>query len=280
MAGVIGSPQQVGGSLSPAIHNAAFEALGMDWVYLALGIDEGVLSKGIQALGAAGVRGLNVTMPHKVAVLGSMDRLSEDSAQIGAVNTIEFTKDGMVGHNTDGKGLVRFLRSDVGAPIEGARILILGAGGSARAVIHAFGASGASEIVVAARKSHHSAELALLAGPAEFRMLALDGAGTEVRSAVGLADVIVNATPVGQRGEPSIIPVSAIGQDCVVVDLVYRPPVTALIEGARAQGAIAHSGLGMLLHQAALSFEIWTGVEPPLNIMSSAALACLHRPNH
>lgn len=274
VAGIVGSPAQVAASLSPAIHNAAFRALELDWVYLAFGMETEWLLRGISGLSACGVRGMNVTLPHKVAVVQAMDSMSESAERIGAVNTIEVRAAGLVGWNTDGEGLVRFLRMDAGASIEGARVLVLGAGGSARAVVFSMASAGAAEITVLARETNRAQALESLVDSADFRTGPLqDVPGAVIKQ----ADIIINATPVGQALEHPAIPAEHIRPGAVVVDLVYRPAITPLIEAARSRGAVAHSGLGMLLHQAALAFEIWTGLPPPMDVMSAAALAGLKR---
>ena len=270
VAGIIGAPDQVALSLSPAIHNAAFRALDMDWVYLSFGVLPEELPLAIRGLAAAGVRGMNVTMPHKVAAMEVMDHLTPQARTIGALNTIEVLDGELIGHNTDGDGLVRFILQDLGVDPAGCKVVVLGSGGSARAAVSGLASAGVSEICVLARNANVAELLRPAAGNAAFSTAAIDDDPDEW---VGAADLIVHATPVGQQMEEPLIPAEAISRDTVVVDLVYKPPVTPLIEAARARGAIAHSGLGMLLHQAALSFEIWTGVQPPIEAMSAAALS-------
>ena len=276
LTGILGGPEQVELSLSPAIHNSAFEALEMDWIYLPFGTRSQQLGSAIRGLAAAGVRGMNVTMPHKVAAMEFMDEISDTAARIGALNTIEVRGDLLIGHNTDGDGLMRFLSLDIGAELAGSRALVLGAGGSARATVAALAEAGAGEIWVVSRDPSKAQGLEYLAGNAVFQAGPLDG---EAGRLVGEADVIINATPLGQKMEEPAVSTDKIRPETVVVDLVYRPPVTPLIEAARAQGAIAHSGLGMLLHQACLAFKIWTGVEPPMEAMSAAALGALTSSN-
>lgn len=212
-------------------------------------------------------------MPYKVDAAFVMNRLEGAAARIEAVNTIDMSSPAMVGWNTDGEGLVRFLRRDVGMTIQGSDVLVLGAGGAARAIVASLTEVGAASITVAVRNPGSAEDLAPLAP--DSKLLEVELGTDEANIAAGAAQLIVNATPVGGHGEESPVPAHAISPGCVVVDLVYHPPKTPLIEGARARGAIAHNGLGMLLHQAALSFEIWTGVQPPLDKMSAAALSAL-----
>lgn len=269
LTGIIGGTEQVKLSLSPAIHNAAFKDLQMDWVYLPFGCEPESLEAVIRGLAAAGVRGMNVTMPHKVPAMAIMDEIRPSAQGIGALNTIEVRDGRLIGHNTDGDGLIRFLEWDLGVTLQASRALVIGTGGSARAAVAALGAAGVDHLCVLARDVSRAEDLRAVAGAVPFEAADLKNLPAH---RVAQADVIVNATPVGQGNEPAVIPTEAISRSAVLVDLVYRPPVTPLIQAARDRGAIAHSGLGMLLHQAAISFEIWTGAEAPMEAMSAAGL--------
>jgi shikimate dehydrogenase len=263
--GVIGWP--VEHSLSPAIHNAAIEALALDLVYVALPVAPGSLRDALEGLAALGFVGANVTMPHKTEAAAIVDERSDDATRLGAVNTIVVTEDGLVGHNTDAPGFDRMLRHDEGVDPAGRRALLYGAGGAARAVGLALARGGAERITVAVRDPVRADPL----------RAALEGLGTalEVTTMVGApaveADLIVNATPLGADGEE--LPTPALTEGMVVIDLLYRPALTPLLARARAAGATAAGGLGLLLHQAASSFELWTGQVPPLDVMSAAAVA-------
>ena len=268
---VIGDP--VRHSLSPAIHNAAFEALGLDWVYVALHVQTGRARDAIRGMHALGIDGMNVTMPHKSDVARAVDRLSPVAKALGAVNTVVRVGDDLVGESTDGEGFVNALRMDEGVEPEGRRFLVVGAGGAGRAVVKALGDAGAEEVVVAARRPEQAGSCAKLAGRAG-RVGSIDEAGE--------VDVVVNATPIGmgeviQLDKSETMPVDPArlvpGQ--LVVDLVYDPLVTPLVAATRANGVAAVNGIGMLIHQAALAFELWTGEEPPLEAMSAAALTGL-----
>jgi shikimate dehydrogenase len=270
LTGILGGTEQVKLSLSPAIHNAAFKDLEMDWVYLPFGTTPENLEAAIRGLAAAGVRGMNVTMPHKVPAMGIMDRIAPSAERVGALNTIEVLPGGeLIGHNTDGDGLLRFLDWDLGVSLHECHALVIGTGGSARAAVASLGAADVAHLCVLARDLSKAEELRAVAGNVTFEAADLS---EDSAHWVGQANVVINATPVGQGNEPPVIPVEALRPEAVLVDLVYRPPVTPLIAAARKRGAVAHSGLGMLLHQAALSFEIWTGVEAPLDAMSAAGL--------
>lgn len=270
VAAVLGWP--VAHSLSPVIHNAAFDALGMDWTYVALPVQPGSVPAAVAGLGALGIAGANVTMPHKEAVADAMDELTEDAERLCAVNTIELRGDRLVGHNTDAPGFARFLERDAGFDAAGKTAVLFGAGGAARACALAVARAGLTRIVVALREPARAAPLAA----------ALEGFGTEVRvvpfeRASDLeADLVLNGTPLGAHGET--LPLPSFGTDALFVDLLYRPAITPAQQAARATGARAFGGLGLLLNQAALSFELWTGQVPPLEVMSAAAVAALADP--
>ncbi|MCW3042387.1 MAG: shikimate dehydrogenase [Actinobacteria bacterium] len=276
VAGVVGGPLQVARSLSPAIHNAGYRALGLDWVYVgfpvaAEGEDAVAVLRG---LGRSGVAGFNVTMPHKLAAAAAVDRLAGQAAVVGAVNAVEVTGNELVGWNTDGEGLASFLVRETDTDLDGCSVVVIGAGGSARSVVSGLVLAGAGAVTVLARDPDRAAALAPMAGEASFRALPLSSAG----AAVAGADVIVNATPVGQEGEDPLIPVDAIRPGAVVVDLVYHPLETPLVQAASRAGAKAYGGLGMLVHQAALAFEIFTGRSAPLEAMWAGAREALMRP--
>lgn len=255
------------------MHNAAFQALGLDWLYVSIGVEGEEGPRAIRALAETGVVGMNVTMPHKISAVAVLDRLEGEALAVGAVNTIKVIDGELIGFNTDGPGLVRFLQEDVGATIAGAHVLLIGAGGSARAVVASLCGAGARSITSFVRNLSSGEALAPFAGAASFEVANLPASAPDVER----ADLIINATPLGQRGE--IVPISydSIRPEAVVVDLVYRPAITPMVQAARDRGAIAHSGLGMLVRQAALSFELWTGRVAPLHVMSAAAVAALKR---
>jgi shikimate dehydrogenase len=266
---VIGWP--VDHSLSPVIHNAAYAALGLDWVYVPLPVPPGRLAEAVAGLEALGFAGANVTMPHKSEVAELVAELSDDARRLGAVNTISVGPGGLTGHNTDAPGFARFLQRDVGFDPSGRSALVFGAGGAARACALALARDGLEDLTVALRDP----------GRAETLRSALEGLPTRV-AAVGLedargrgSDLLVNATPVGARGEE--LPTPPLDPGVVVVDLLYGPQDTPLLAAARSAGAAAFGGMGLLLHQAALSFELWTARPAPLDVMSAAALAEVER---
>jgi shikimate dehydrogenase len=263
--GVIGWPVEE--SLSPLIHNTAFIALGLDWVYVPLPVEPGRLSDALTGLTALGFAGANVTMPHKTETADLIGELSEDAARLRAVNTLVATPAGLAGHNTDAPGFERFLAEDAGFDAAGRTALLLGGGGAARACALALARSGAAEIVAALRDPAKSEELRAAVSGFEttLRVVAFEEA------AESEPDLVVNATPLGSNGEQ--LPLPKLTPESTVVDLLYRPAVTPLQVTAKEAGAAAFGGLGLLLHQAALSFELWTGQPAPLAAMSAAALA-------
>jgi shikimate dehydrogenase len=274
-AGVIGDP--IRHSLSPTIFNAAFEATGLDWAYLAFQVPEGAAGLAMGGMRSFGLEGLSVTMPHKAAVIDGLDELSDDASALGAVNCIVRVGSQLAGHNTDGAGFVDSLRIDEGVEVDGLRVAVLGAGGAGRAVARAVAQAGAREVIVVNRSAAPAERAAELAG-------SVGRTGTP-EEASG-ADLLVNATPLGMgvvvttdgEQEPLPIEASLLGAGQVVVDLVYHPAVTPLLAAAREQGLRTVNGLGMLIHQAAHAFRLWTNEEPPLEVMSAAALgSLLHR---
>lgn len=275
VVGVIGDP--VRHSLSPALHNAAFAALGLDWAYLAFPVPAGQAAGALSGVRALGLDGLSVTMPHKGAVVAFVDHLSPTAARLSAANTVVRRGTRLAGESTDGDGFVAALRMDEGWEPAGRRCLLLGTGGAARAIALALGQAGAAEVAVVGRRPDAAEVTAELAGRA----------GRTARpDEADHADLIVNATPVGMSGIvgldresvpriPFEMDLDRLGRGQLVVDLVYSPAVTPLLDGARRQGAATANGLGMLIHQAALQFRLWTGEDPPLEVMSAAALSTL-----
>ncbi|MGZ4152597.1 MAG: shikimate dehydrogenase [Actinomycetota bacterium] len=266
--GIIGWP--VAHSLSPAIHNAAFRALDLDWIYVPLPVRFEHVPAAIAGLEALGFAGANVTMPHKTAAAELIDDPSEDARTLGAVNTI-VVRDGVLrGENTDAPGFERFLRDDAAFEPAGRTALVYGSGGAARACALALVRGGLASLAVAVRDPVRARALLRVTEPfpTEVAVVPLaDAAGSD-------ADLVVNATPIGDDGR-SVLPEPAYRPGMLVVDLLYQPAATPLFTRARAAGATAFGGLGLLLHQAALSFELWTGQRPPLDVMSAAALAAL-----
>jgi shikimate dehydrogenase len=264
VAGVIGDP--VGHSLSPVLHNAAFNGLGLDWVYVALAVPAGQVLAALAGVRAMGIRGLSVTMPHKSDVAAGCEVVTPVVERLGVANTVVNHDGRLLADNTDGAGLIDCLRLDQGFDPLGTRAVVLGTGGAARAAALALDGAGAAEIVVVGRKVDAAAGVVSLCGSA-----ARVGLGSEE---IDRADLVVNATPVGMAHLAGKLPLdlepARLGPGQLVLDMVYAPPVTPLIAAARRQGARSCNGTGMLLHQAGRQFSLWTGMAPPLALMAEA----------
>lgn len=265
MVGILGWPLE--STLSPVMHNAAFRVLGLDWTYYAWPVAPEDLSDAVGGLRTLSAMGANVTMPHKSSVIPLLDGVSGDARLIGAVNTIQRVGHQLVGHNTDVDGFREFLDGDAGFKAPGKRALVLGAGGAARAVVRALDELGIAEITVAARNEEQAAQLIPLAsvGPA------VSVGWQQGIDTAGDFDLVVNATPIGMHEEDRLGDIR-LSASQVVIDLVYHAPATPLLDAARAAGAQSWPGLGMLVRQAAASFQIWTGQDPPLETMSAVAV--------
>jgi shikimate dehydrogenase len=261
VAGVIGYP--VRHSLSPRLHNAAYRALGLDWVYVAFEVPDGEAPAALDAVRAYGLVGLSVTMPHKTAAAEHCAELTPAAAALRSVNTVTPLGDGrLAGDSTDGAGFLCSL-TDAGVDASGTTALVLGAGGAARAVALARAAAGA-RVTVSARRASAAETAAALAGAAA---VAWDGRADAARS----ADLVVNATPIGMAGDDALpLPADVVGAEQVAADLVYEPRTTPWLTAARARGAHTVGGLGMLVHQAALQVERWSGRPAPIDAMRAA----------
>jgi shikimate dehydrogenase len=274
VVGVIGHP--VRHSLSPLLHNTAFAALGLDWVSVAFEVAPGQAAAALGGMRALGVAGLSVTMPHKAEVGALVDECSEVAATLGAVNCVTNRHGTLRGDNTDGAGFLASLERAVGLRPEGTRCLVVGAGGAARAVALALAGAHAAAVAVVNRTPARAAGVAALAGAAG-RVVEV---GPEAEHEAALADLVVNATPVGMSGsgaDPTgggwVLPPSSLHRGQVVVDLIYAPRPTPWLAAAAAAGAATVDGLGMLVHQAAAQLELWTGSPVPVGLMWRAAIA-------
>lgn len=275
MLGVIGHP--VEHSASPAMHNAALAATGLDYVYVAFNVPPERAAGVGDAMRALGIAGLNVTVPHKQAVMAGLDEIAGEARAIGAVNTIENRAGRLIGHNTDAYGIATSLRQDGGLERLPARVVLLGAGGAARAILYALlQAPEVEEVWLLNRTTARAEGLAadLDRPAARVRVGGLDEVG-RVRD----AGLLINATSVGLAPQADASPVAdprVLHRGLVVYDTVYRPRRTRLLAQAEAAGARAVGGLGMLLHQGARAFEIWTGAEAPVSAMRQALEAAVH----
>ena len=260
VAAVIGSP--VRHSLSPALHNAGFSATGVDWVYTAFEVAPGDAGAALDAMRVLGFGGLSVTMPHKEAVAALVDELDPAARALRSVNTVVPVGDGgLKGYSTDGAGFVASLVAD-GVEIRGRRVCVLGGGAAARAIVDALAREGASAITVVNRSAERAQAAAALAG-------AVGSVGGT--SDVTDCDIVVNATSVGMGSTEMPCDAALLHGGHVVADIVYHPRRTAFLVAAERAGARTVEGLGMLVHQAALQQELWTGVKPDFTVMRAAA---------
>jgi shikimate dehydrogenase len=264
--GLIGWP--VAQSISPAMHNAAFQALGLDWHYDAMAIPPDIVKYGIKEPMQHGYIGVNVTIPHKQEVM-KIVKPDEYARAIGAVNTVDFRD--LTGTNTDVTGFIDDLKAH-NVPITGETVIVLGAGGASRAATYGLWREGANVIIVnrsLERANKMLADLAISAGIlSRVDALTIDDASTLP------ASLIVNATPVGMypnEDESPWVNGVSIPPNATLYDMIYRPAKTKLMTQVEANGGRAISGLGMLVRQGALSFQLWTGVEAPIDVMFSAA---------
>lgn len=260
ITGIFGHPVEQ--SLSPAMHNAAFARLKLDYCYLAFDVLPELLKEAVNSVRALNMRGINVTVPHKENVLQFLDKIDEEAAFIGAANTI-LNSDGLLtGYNTDGRGFMESL-SEAGISAEKKNIIVLGAGGAARAISYYLGKE-ASRLFIFDTDTAKAAGLA----NALSNILSNVRHTDELKTLRGI-DMLINATPLGLNKADSL-PVNAsfITSEMVVCDLIYRD--TPLLQAAAGKGCKTMNGLGMLLHQGILAFEIWTGIKPPVDVMRSA----------
>jgi shikimate dehydrogenase len=258
LAAVIGNP--LTHTLSPAMHNAAYEELGLDWAYVPIQVqDETGLRRLLAAAPALSFVGFNITMPYKQAVLDLCDQVAAAASMAGAVNTIHCTDNGLVGYNTDGRGLLESLDSEAGLNVSGTEVVLLGSGGAAGAAFVAFILARAAKVTVVSRNQASAAALvdrmAAHLGCVEARACSFDDAPAAIAS----ASLVVNATPLGMApDDPSPIAAGLVGPGQVVYDLVYgRIAPTALVRESSAAGALALDGLGMLVAQGAIAIDIW-----------------------
>ncbi len=272
LIGLIGCP--VSHSRSPAMHNAAAAALGLDWAYVPLPVRPDDLATAVSALPTVGFRGVNVTVPHKQAVIPLLAELDEGAQALGAVNTILVGANGrLTGYNTDWTGFQADLAEQQVA-VNGRHCLVLGAGGSARAAVYALAQMG-GRVQVLARRAEQAARLIADLQPHLPDSLLGERPLTDLPHAAAQteAPLIVNTTPLGmtphidQSVWPDALPMPA---GSFVYDLVYNPARTKLMAQAEAAGCQASNGLGMLLHQGAQAFTLWTGQQPDLAVMAAA----------
>jgi len=270
LVGVFGYP--VAENPTIVIQEAAFKDRGLNWRYLTIEVRPEDLEGAMMGLRAFNMQGVNLTIPHKVAVIQYLDRLSPEAELIGAVNTVVREGDQLVGHNTDGKGFLRSVRDDAGVDPAGKRIVFLGAGGAARAMSVELALAGATHITIVNRTPSRGQELAKQLSertPAEAQFVR----GQGEYAVPPEADILVNATSVGlfpQIEEVPAVAMTSIRPDLLVCDVIPNPPRTAFLRAAEAGGARTLDGLGMLVYQGAIAFQMWTGVEASIRVMRRA----------
>jgi len=261
--------QPVAGNPTQYMMEKAFAQVGLDWRYLTLEVPPEKLADAIRGMRAMGFRGCNLTIPHKVAVIQHLDSTSEAATLMGAVNCVNRVGDQLIGDNTDGKGFVQSLR-EISDPA-GKNVVILGAGGAARAIAVEMGLAGAAQLTIVNRDETRGQELATLLN---------DKVGRPTRyvkwegnyAVEPEAEVVINATSIGLGDADARVPlaIESLEPDMVVADVIFNPPETRLIRDARQRGCQTLDGLGMLVNQAVIGFRIWTGQDADATVMRDA----------
>ena len=274
--GIFGCP--ISHSISPAMHNAIIKALGLDMIYMPFEIKPSNLRDAVNGIKGFGMLGVNITIPHKEAVMKLLDDISEEARLIGAVNTI-VNKDGrLIGYNTDGYGYVASIKEDCDFNPKNKRVIILGAGGAARGISAALAKSGAKKIIIANRTLSRADNL-IKTFKRKFPDTKFEAIGLEediLMTYFQDINLLVNTTSVGmEKNEILEIPLEALPKTAIVSDIVYNPLQTLLLKKADKLGLTAYGGLSMLIHQGAKSFKLWTGIDAPVNVMRKAALKAL-----
>ena len=260
IVGVFGSP--ITHTASPAMHNAAFAALKMNWVYLPFHVEPQNLRAALDGVRTMNFRGVNLTVPHKILAVDIVNEMDATARKLGAVNTVVVESGKLRGFNTDGYGFSKAIKEEFDMTLKGKRILILGAGGAGRAIAIQCAHEGAAKVIVANRTPGRLPDT-----------IGLDAVGP----VIGQVDLLVNATSVGLKpGEALPITREMFRPELAVYDTIYRPAETELIRQASDAGAKFANGLSMLLHQGAKSFEIWTKRKAPLAVMRRALRAAVY----
>ncbi len=273
LTGVFGYP--VDENPTVVMIEAGFASLNLPWRYLNLKVSPKDLPAAVNGLRAMGFRGINLTIPHKCEVIQYLDEVADDARIMGAVNTV-YVKDGrLVGANTDGKGFLRALIDDAKLNPAGKKIMVLGAGGAARAITVELALAGAAEIVIVNRSEERGQELVALLGE-HTPVKASYQAWTDNLAIPATTDVLVNATSIGLYPDVADMPLldyATIRPGMIVCDVIPNPPQTRFLDAAKARGAITLDGLGMLVYQGAIAFKLWTGQDAPVDVMKKALAA-------
>jgi shikimate dehydrogenase len=277
LVGLFGYP--VKHSFSPIIHNAAFAALGLDYVYIPFCVSPDKLKIAVEALVSLGIKGINVTIPHKETVIPFLDKIMPEAELIGAVNTINIdAQNRLIGYNTDGTGFITALLSDLNITVEDKKMLLLGAGGGARAVGIQSALSNIREIYVRDIDDTKTNKLIADIKKSNKNVYTEAIAKQQIQSVLSKIDILVNATPIGMQPEdPLLLEPDWLRPEVKVFDLIYNPFETNLIKVAKQRECIATNGLNMLIQQGVRSFEIWTGIQPPVEIMRQAIMDYLYK---
>ena len=276
VCGVIGEP--IEHTLSPLMHNAAFEALKLDYVFLAFRVKPAEVESAVNGMRALNIRGLNVTMPHKSTVIKHLDRVDLSAQIVNSVNTILNKENLLFGFNTDGVGAFKALKEN-GVELKGRKVLLLGAGGAARAIAYTM-AKEADELAVLNRTVKQAQALAKLLEKSFNKKISTGSLSpSDIQSNLQDSDILINATSVGMKpkAEESPVPPKLLRSNLAVMDIVYNPLETKLAKDAKAAGARVVSGVEMLIYQGAASFELWTGKSAPVEVMRQAALRHLQK---
>ena len=271
--GLVGFP--VNHSLSPAMHNAAFVALKINAEYKLFELKQEELEGFLRSLPGANIFGLNVTIPYKEKVIQFLGKVSEEASLIGAVNTIKVSGNSLEGHNTDGPGFIKNIKEDLKFSPAGKAITVIGAGGGARAVcVYLCKENPRSISVYDVDKSKLVALVDYL--KENFKTTAIEAACSIEKLNIASSDLLINATPIGMKeADPLIIDENSLHKGLLVYDLIYNPKETKLLKAAKLKGCRISNGLGMLLNQGVIAFEIWTGQIAPKEIMRKALLSVL-----
>ncbi|WP_339313214.1 shikimate dehydrogenase [Paenibacillus sp. FSL M7-0896] len=272
LLGVMGDP--IAQSKSPLMHGAALQALGLSGAYVPLHITPDKLGDAVQAIRTLGFRGVNVTIPHKVAVMEYLDRLDSSAVDVGAVNTIVNDNGILTGFNTDGIGYVRSLKTEAAPDLTGARILVIGAGGAARGIVSALLKEQPAMVLIVNRNEERARQLA----DSFSSRGSLTGAGMDaVPGVLGSMDIVINTTSVGMYPHMEDMPIDPAGlhEGMIVSDLIYNPLHTRLLTESLKRGCTVHGGLGMFVYQGAYALEYWTGLVAPAAIMRQTIADCL-----
>lgn len=268
ICGIIGHP--IDHTLSPAMHNAAFRELDLDLIYIAFDVESKNLHESISGIRSLGMHGLNVTIPHKEDVIKFLDEIESEAKKIGSVNTIVNKDSQLVGHNTDGIGAIKALK-DNEVDLKEKKILLLGAGGSAKSIAFAL-SKFVKKIIILNRTEERAEKLADNLKSMFDIEIAWDHLSKKaVHKNLMDADILINATSVGMNPESDCLVKSEwLTSRICIFDIVYSPNGTKLIQNAKKIGARAIDGIDMLVYQGAIAFKIWTGREPPIDVMKEA----------